>query len=114
LRKTPNFFAENCQKSQKIVNITSTPDWENFRLLGDCFLWAVFENYSSPDFGGAFFLGKNYTFSLVKHWVGLQFGPFFANSSGHPDYGAINERGPISFLAFKKSGVRSKPHAQKK
>jgi hypothetical protein len=34
LRKTPNFFAENWQKSQKIVIITSTPDWANFRPLG--------------------------------------------------------------------------------
>jgi hypothetical protein len=25
LKKTPNFFAENCQKSQKIVILTSTP-----------------------------------------------------------------------------------------
>jgi hypothetical protein len=33
-----NFFAENCQKSQKIVIITSTPDWANFYLLGDRFL----------------------------------------------------------------------------
>jgi hypothetical protein len=25
--KNANFFAENCQKSPKIVIITSTPDW---------------------------------------------------------------------------------------
>jgi hypothetical protein len=35
-------FAENWQKSQKIVIITSTPDWANFRQLGDCLLWAGF------------------------------------------------------------------------
>jgi hypothetical protein len=27
--KNANFFAENCQKSQKIVIITSTPGWPN-------------------------------------------------------------------------------------
>jgi hypothetical protein len=30
--KNANFFAENCQKSQKIVIITSTPDWAIFSL----------------------------------------------------------------------------------
>jgi hypothetical protein len=39
--KNANFFAKNWQKSQKIVIITSTPDWANFRLLGGCLLWAV-------------------------------------------------------------------------
>jgi hypothetical protein len=41
LRKTPNFFAENWQKSEKIVIITLTADWANFRQLGDCFLKAI-------------------------------------------------------------------------
>jgi predicted dinucleotide-binding enzyme len=36
--KNANFFAENRQKSQKIVIITSTPDWANFRLLCDYLL----------------------------------------------------------------------------
>jgi hypothetical protein len=36
-----HFFAENWQKSQKIVIITSTPGWANFRPWGDCLLWAV-------------------------------------------------------------------------
>jgi hypothetical protein len=40
--KTPNYFAENCRKSQKFVIITSTPDWGIFHLLGDYLLWAVF------------------------------------------------------------------------
>jgi hypothetical protein len=40
--KNVNFFAENCRKSQKIVIITSTPDWANFRLLGDFFLLGSF------------------------------------------------------------------------
>jgi hypothetical protein len=42
--KNANFFAENWQKSQKIVIITSTPDWGNFCLLGDCLLWQVCSN----------------------------------------------------------------------
>jgi hypothetical protein len=32
--KNANFFAENCQKSQKIVIITSTPDWPKVRPWG--------------------------------------------------------------------------------
>jgi hypothetical protein len=48
--KNANFFAENGQNSQKIVIITSTPDWENFRLSSYYLLWLV-ENYrSSPKF----------------------------------------------------------------
>jgi hypothetical protein len=43
--KNANFFAENWHKSQKIVIITSTPDWANFRLLGECLLWEFFDNY---------------------------------------------------------------------
>jgi hypothetical protein len=39
--KNANFFAENWQKSQKSVIITSTPDWANLRLFGNCLLWAV-------------------------------------------------------------------------
>jgi hypothetical protein len=31
--KNAKFFAENLQKSQKIVIITSTPDWAKFRHL---------------------------------------------------------------------------------
>jgi hypothetical protein len=34
--KNANFFAENWQKSQKIVIITSTADWANFRPVMDC------------------------------------------------------------------------------
>jgi hypothetical protein len=41
--KNANFFAEDWQKSQKIVIITSTPDWANFRPMGDCLLFAVFK-----------------------------------------------------------------------
>jgi hypothetical protein len=55
VKKNANFFAENWQKSQKIVIITSTPvrqyqgrqcagwpDWANFRPLDGSLLWAVF------------------------------------------------------------------------
>jgi hypothetical protein len=34
-KKNANFFVDNCQKSQKIVIITSTPDWANFLLSDD-------------------------------------------------------------------------------
>jgi hypothetical protein len=40
--KNANYFAENWEKSQKIMIITSTPDWADFRLLVDCLLWAAF------------------------------------------------------------------------
>jgi hypothetical protein len=36
--KNANFFAKNWQKSQKIVIITSTPDWANFHPLHTCLL----------------------------------------------------------------------------
>jgi hypothetical protein len=31
--KNANFFAENWRKSQKIVIITSTPDWESLAIV---------------------------------------------------------------------------------
>jgi hypothetical protein len=38
-----NFFAENWQKSQKIVIITSVPDWAEFCNVGEIFRrWAHF------------------------------------------------------------------------
>jgi p-aminobenzoyl-glutamate transporter AbgT len=33
--KNANIFAENWQKSQKIMIITATPDWANFLRLGN-------------------------------------------------------------------------------
>jgi hypothetical protein len=39
--KNAKFLAENWQKTPKIVIITSTPDWANFRLSGHLFLWVV-------------------------------------------------------------------------
>jgi hypothetical protein len=81
--KNANFFAENWQKSQKIVIITSTPDWANFRPLGDCLLWTVFfENYrSSPN------TWPTLTMEKVMYWFsGLDniLDDFLTNSSGHP------------------------------
>jgi hypothetical protein len=35
------FFAENWQKSEKIVIITSIPGWVNLGPMGECFLRAV-------------------------------------------------------------------------
>jgi hypothetical protein len=35
--KNANFFAENGRKSQKIVSITSTPDWPKFRVISATF-----------------------------------------------------------------------------
>jgi hypothetical protein len=32
-----------------------------------------------------FFHGKSNASVLTKKWVGLHIGPFFTNSSGHPD-----------------------------
>jgi hypothetical protein len=50
--KNANFFAENCQKSQKIVIITSTPDWANFRrLVGFFCLWMHRPNDLGTIFG---------------------------------------------------------------
>jgi hypothetical protein len=62
LRKAPIFFCRNCQKSHKIVIITSTPDWVNFGRLSDAgkvqgsMLWSQF----SPIFPN--FRRKNWRF----------------------------------------------------
>jgi hypothetical protein len=50
----------------------------------------IYENYRSrPKFGATFLLSWDY--ALIMHqfrqkWVGLHFGSFFTNSSGHPDF----------------------------
>jgi hypothetical protein len=83
--KNANFFAENCQKSQKIVIITSTPDWANFRLSGGCFLLgSFFENFRSSTKTWATFLrGTSCVFIVTKTGLGRTLGDFFENSSGH-------------------------------
>jgi hypothetical protein len=45
-------------------------------------LWDFYENYESRPNVGATFLHDTYKFD--KKWVGLHFGPFITNSSGHP------------------------------
>jgi hypothetical protein len=47
--KNANFFAENWEKSQKIVIITLVSDWAIFRLLGDGLLWEVFFRKLGPE-----------------------------------------------------------------
>jgi hypothetical protein len=63
------FFAENCRKMQKIVITTSTPDWPNFRRLGNCFLWAACLKITyrrSPNFELPFTYGKK---GWATFWV---------------------------------------------
>jgi hypothetical protein len=57
LWKNAKFFAEKCRKSHKIVIITSTPDWANFRLLGECLctLDSFFRYRYIPKFVGLLF-----------------------------------------------------------
>jgi hypothetical protein len=69
--KNANIFAENWQKSPKIVIITSTPDWANLRLLGNCFPWTDFLNYRrSPYIWACLFRGKCYVLILTKTGLG--------------------------------------------
>jgi hypothetical protein len=65
-REKRHFFAENWQKSQKIVIITSIPDWANFLLLGDCFIWSVLRKLQKQ-----------------RKILGNILADFFKNSSGH-------------------------------
>jgi hypothetical protein len=73
--KNANFFAKNCQKSQKIVIITSTPDWTSFRPLG---------YKRSLHFFDFFFHDNGDSLVLTKCGLGHVVGHIFANSSGHP------------------------------
>jgi hypothetical protein len=59
--KNANFFAENWQKSQKIVIITSTPDWAILAYWVIVEFGGVFENYRSrPNVWSTPFNGKSY------------------------------------------------------
>jgi hypothetical protein len=83
LRKTPIFFAEKWQKSQKIVIITSTPDWVNFRLLGNCSnLGNLVKITVRAQILGSFFVQK-LCINFWQQWA--TFWAFFKESSGHPD-----------------------------
>jgi hypothetical protein len=54
--KNANLFAKNWQKSQKIVIITSTPDWAIFCPMGDGLLSAVSRKFQKRNkFWDAFF-----------------------------------------------------------
>jgi hypothetical protein len=56
--------------------------------LGDCLLWALFENYkSSQNCWSTFSHVKSYVSSLTKTGLGYILGIFFTNSSGHPACG---------------------------
>jgi hypothetical protein len=73
--KNANFFAENWQKSPKIVIITPTPDWAIFAY------WAIFhfgqfyeKSTSSPKPSATYFCGKKLCINFDKKWVGLHFG----------------------------------------
>jgi hypothetical protein len=60
--KNANFFAENWQKSQKIVIITSIPGWPDWAHFAcwviHCSLWVVF-NERSGESWATFFHIKN-------------------------------------------------------
>jgi hypothetical protein len=56
------------------------PDWANFCLLGDCFLWVVFY-YSSRLFLGQLFPRKNIFINFDKKWVRQHFGQFVPMST---------------------------------
>jgi hypothetical protein len=60
------------------------PDWENFLLSGDCFLWAVFLQITNvAKYFGYFFTLKKLCFYFVNG-LGYILGDFLTDSSGHP------------------------------
>jgi hypothetical protein len=76
--KNANFFAENWQKSQKIVIITSTPDWPNFSPLGDYLLRPVILKITGIAFiFGLLLVRSGYAFNFDKKCIGLYCGRFF-------------------------------------
>jgi hypothetical protein len=79
-KKNANFLAENWEKSQKIVIITSSPDWPNFRLLDSCLLWTVFCKLNKyPKFIGYCFPLQKLFIDYDNKWVGLYLGRYFHN-----------------------------------
>jgi hypothetical protein len=62
------------QTTMRQTNHQSNPDWENFRLLGDCLLMSYFKIVyrSSPNYS-AFLRGKSWAQLLRKKWAGLHF-----------------------------------------
>jgi hypothetical protein len=50
------------------------PDWSNFRLLGDCFLWvhSCFQNYCrSPNYWATVFHGISYVLTSTKNGLAV-------------------------------------------
>jgi hypothetical protein len=61
---------------------TGWPDWANFCPLGDCLLWAVFENFKCS----RNFPQLRLCIILAKNGFGYISGDFFTNSFGHSAY----------------------------
>jgi hypothetical protein len=88
LRKAPIFFCRNCQKSHKIVIITSTPDWVNFGRLSDAGKVQGSMLWSFPIFGekiGVFLNTNvmiNFFQNLALFWVknAVFFAEFFGEN----------------------------------
>jgi hypothetical protein len=94
------FFCFRTTESTRVI------DWANFGLLGHSFLGCrFFSKYKSSPNYGYFFPGENYTFIFTKKWIGLHFGRFFTNSSGHrARYGLVVKSPPAELWV-----VRSNP-----
>jgi hypothetical protein len=99
ITKNANFFAENCQKLQKIVIITSTPDWAKmigriFAQRDDCLLWAGSLKFTEVvHIFCNLFPRLRLCINCDKIWVGLHFGQCFSSHcwSGHPAAGLHTE-----------------------
>jgi hypothetical protein len=70
--KNANFFAENCQKSQKIVIITLVPGWPGGQII---YFWELLGNYRSSLYFGATYIVHSwgYALNLTKKWVWATF-----------------------------------------
>jgi hypothetical protein len=73
--KNANFFAKNCQKSQKIVIITSVPDWAKIRSTGDCLFLGSFLKIA--EIAHFFFPRGGFCNCYGKKYVGFYFGRIF-------------------------------------
>jgi hypothetical protein len=74
-----------CTYPGQVVCKPGWPDRANLRSMGDCVIWAVtwkLQKYST--FFGYFIPWLIFCTNCGKKWVGLHFGWFFTNSSGHP------------------------------
>jgi hypothetical protein len=67
-------------------SLAGWPDWANFRLLGNCLLWAIFKKFqTSPKILCCGFprYKSCSIFDLEMGWATF-WATFFTNSSGHP------------------------------